>query len=88
MPDLPPRPVLDGTAEIDAALYKAWDFCKRAAAETAEHLRVAEELMRDQAGDAKYLAVNGETVAVRIIQDVIDASFRKDFYRKTGKTDA
>ena len=84
MPDLPPRPVLDGTAEIDAELYGSWAAAKIASDHFAEQARGHEVLIREQAGNARYLAVNGQRVAVRIIQDAVNVSFRKDFYRRIG----
>ena len=86
MPDLPPRPVLDGTAEIDPGLWRKYLDAKNELALIEDTARGYEKLIRDQAGNARYLTVDGERVAVRIMQDAVNVSFRKDFYRKIGKT--
>ncbi|HVH80168.1 MAG TPA: hypothetical protein VM782_12305 [Stellaceae bacterium] len=87
MPDLPPRPVLEGTVDIDADLWEKYESAKDGREMFEKVLREREALIREQAGNARYLTVNGQRVAVRIIQDAAGVSFRKDFYRKIGTSD-
>lgn len=75
-------PVKGRSADIPAAL---WDEYLYAAAEVAdrEALRdMVEAEIREQAGDAQVLTVDGAKVAVRVTQEVRNASWVKDFYRR------
>ena len=78
-----PDPVKGKQAEIDSRLWTDYTDWKRAADDAAEIAAQYEKLIREQAGDAAVLTVNGTRVAVRVVQDVTGASWRKDFYRRT-----
>ena len=87
MPDLPPPPVLEGTAEIDADLWMDYAEAAYFAEVWKDNKRQREAQIRELAGPAKYLAVDGKRVATRVIQDAIGVTFRKDFYQRTRSHD-
>ena len=73
-------------ADIPANLWELLIEHRGLARHHDEIAKAAEKTIREIAGAASRLKVNGRVVARRITQDVSGASWRKDYYRQTGVT--
>lgn len=77
-------------AEIDAETFRQWDAAKDMAQGVKEALRAAEIRMRDEAGEAGELTVNGEVIARRRVYDSpVKAHTRRvdGYWRVTPRSD-
>lgn len=81
-----PDPVPGKVSDVDPELWAHYLTCKASAGQWDDMARKADAQIHEQIGDAAILFVDGRKVAVRVVQDVTGASWRKDFFRRTGGT--
>jgi putative phage-type endonuclease len=76
-------------AEVDGTLYQCWVDERNAATRHDELARIFEIQLREQAGEAQILTVDGEIVARRIVVDAqVKAHTRhQDYYRRIKTKD-
>jgi hypothetical protein len=72
-------------ANIDPELWVTWQYHKRMIQAAEEHARATEIEIREAAGTATRLKVNGTIVARRVITRHEGVSWVQDSYRRTGK---
>jgi hypothetical protein len=77
-------------ADIDANLWQQWQDFKNAAAVNEHNALVLEVKIREAAGTANRLKVDGQVIARRVVKHVENASWTSDYYmriRKAGVPD-
>jgi hypothetical protein len=72
-------------ADIDANLWRQWRDFKSAAAVNEHNALVLEVKIREAAGTANRLKVDGQVVARRVAKHVDNASWTSDYYMRVGK---
>lgn len=76
-------PVRGTVAAIDPHLWDQYLWAVTEVSDRQAQLDMIEAEIREAARGAQYLTVGGRPVATRIVQEVRNASWVKDFYRRT-----
>jgi|SRR5215469_15978843 len=74
-------------ADIDPRTWDAWNEARRMRDAWEAAASEWEIAIRNQAGPATRLKVNGTIVARRIVHTARNVTFTKDYYRRTGGSD-
>ena len=80
-------PRKDKAAEVDGTLYAAWSDTRDLIRHYEDKARGYENELREQAGDAQVLTVDGIKVATRVVSRAeVKAHVRhQDYYRRVSK---